>query len=203
MLVLTIVGVTGIIVYSYKMSRSRVYPVGIVRRPLVAPSKAYSGVLIEHKPGDVPEFSNSSFVEDTFIWNNFSNEELSAGSAQLSQSQTAKLFYVAQHHSHDHLMSVTGSLPSWGKCPHCGVIQKYEKEMRCARCGQVPDFDRSGTGDLGLEATKATALQSQLSQQGQALRDLDNRIRQLEKDSVVKKIAEVAGEKEGRRDWVQ
>src|SRR5882762_7354709 len=53
MLALMIIGVTGIVVYSYKMSRSRVYPVGIVRKSAVArPDEATGTKFDESILGD-------------------------------------------------------------------------------------------------------------------------------------------------------
>src|SRR5580692_8393471 len=73
MLVLTIAGVVGIVVYSYKMSRVRVYPVGIVRTPLgkqfVAPSTAGEVVPVpaEPKPVVTSKFGKSYWAADVDI----------------------------------------------------------------------------------------------------------------------------------------
>ena len=214
MLILTIVGVVGTVVYSYKMSRTRVYPVGGVRLPpgkrLVAPSiAAQSPVLTEPKPEVTPEFVTAHWVGD--VKDYFARNEKPRLAA--SGSETSKRF---SYHVIDHpamsgefiflddvnvLEGVSWQPSGWRSCPNCGFVQKYEKEARCTQCSYALEQPTMVTG--GLEIKKASALQSQVSQHSQALQEMDRRIRELEKESVVKKIAEVAREEEKRQNWVQ
>jgi hypothetical protein len=217
MLVLTIVGVVGIAVYSYKMSRTPVYPVGIVRKPRVTRPVALPladkapSVVIPPKQEITPDFVNSQ-------WAALDNYLVRASAEKPGVDATGKFgTYQVKHHAlenakyvffddADDVLLTTGSvwnqydLSSWS-CPRCGLLQKYEKEARCAQCSYVPD--RLANVTVSLESTKASALQTQVSQHDQTLQDLDKRIRELEKESVVKKIAEVARKEEKRQDWVQ
>jgi hypothetical protein len=207
MLILTLVGVVGTVVYSYKMSRTRVYPVGIARRRRVtrpvAPLMADNSLAVTESKADVA----SESVNRWAAWadaNDYVVRYKKLGSGLETSKDFAdswkNLEYILVDGFDAASVSVSLQGSSW-ICPKCDLVQKYEKEARCGRCSYAPDADANIT--IGPETTKASALQSQLSQHNQALQDLDKRIRELEKESVVKKIAEVAREEEGRQDWVQ
>lgn len=199
MLVLTIVGVVGIVVYSYKMSRTPVYPVGIVRKPQetrpVVPSMAEKSLVVtEPKPVVTHELETSYWRDDMYYF--LAKPEMTKLSHQDLEPNNI-LFVDDVPESVWSDMSGGG----WWTCPNCKSVQKYEKEARCVQCSFALGPDTNVI--IGLETTKESALHSQLSQHHQALREMDKRIRELEKESVAKKIAEVAREEEKRQDWLQ
>jgi len=194
MLVLTIVGVVGVVVYSYKMSRTRVYPVGIVRKPPETRPVAPSTVMVpESKPSVTSELVASYWGNDRYYF--VDKPEMTTLSHQ--DLDPKNILFLD-----DVVESVWTSMSGggWWTCPKCKLVQKYEKDARCAKCSSALDADTNVT--VGLETTKASALQDQLSQQYQALQAMDTRIRELEKESITKKTAEIVREEEKRRDWV-
>jgi hypothetical protein len=212
MLFLTIVGVVGIVVYSYKMSRTPVYPVGIVRKPPetqpIAPSTVVgkASVVTEPKPDVVPELKFGLLHGDLDFEDYIVRDLKKRGLKAQKIAQT-----VGQAKDLGDLILCIDDVPisvwtdmsggGWWTCPNCKLVQKYEKEARCASCSFALDADTNVT--MGVETTKASALQDQLSQQHQALQDMDKRIRELEKESITKKTAEIMREEEKRQDWVQ
>jgi predicted RNA-binding Zn-ribbon protein involved in translation (DUF1610 family) len=189
MLVLTVVGAAGILVYSYKMSRSRVYPVGLVHKPPVRQSPPLAvaeqeTAAAEARPIEALATSGSWGVgKEGSLFTEF----------EILASNIGRSNIVLADPTLAKLTNVNIALSSYWQCPKCGSLQRDEtqagKEMRCERCAFAV-----ATGGGRTQVTKAAPLESQVAQHDRTLRDFEERIRKLEKDSVVQKIQEVARE---------
>ena len=200
-----IIGVTGIVGYSYKMSRSRVYPVGIVRR---------SAIRIDETSGrrsdsDVLEFwsataANNAIATDYMEYlSRKARTRKRHRTVEEVKSMRSRLGVTVWDYGVEGISLKATGTQLW-RCPNCGIAQPREKDLRCVRCAYVPEpVAAKGIGNPEeLGAKEPSSLQTQVAQYGRALQDFEERIRKLERDSVVQKIDEERGMRVGQSDWV-
>jgi len=192
-------------VYSYKMSRTRVYPVGIVRKPAtrsveaaeVIPDFIIANAVAAALDGisQQPSYTGNTLYdkEREHIIRILRQKRVAMSGSLGSTAQLALKRTIASHSAHRR-----PDLWLWC-CPKCNTVQSPEKDLHCIKCAYTPRSDTAKeTGnppERGVEETRMSPLYTQVAQHGRTLHDFEERIRKLEKTSVVQRIYELQDKK--------
>lgn len=189
-------GIAGLAFYSYRISRSRVYPVGIVRDGRASAAKAAHTF--------VPTRAQSLAAEYLILSENMRSQNR----GQLPDIDRKRLNLMvhrslsAFNEGTEWVSSSGPSFPRYAElsvgygegswyCPKCGLLQKLEKDVRCRRCAYALESklakQPSKAEEMSSEQGRPEVL-NQIAKHGQALQELEKRIRQLEKESVLQGI---------------
>lgn len=198
-LIMTLVGVVGVVTYSIKMSRARAYPVGIVRADRTAALAQLAQRLepVATTTDMVDAESPLKSIDDDMA------KYVLGATAAYAHAKIARgrMPLKSYRHAVEDAVDSNFYRPSW-ICPKCGQVQD-RKSDRCGRCAFAPKPTAFFETELADEAPSLD-VESKLAQHDTVLQEMENRIRRLEKESVVQSMAEVhrqAGEKQ--RDRVQ
>jgi hypothetical protein len=181
---LTVTGIVGSILYSYKLARSRVYPIGIVRN--IPQQLDENGAVAPTEPDF---FLNKRQIPSRRV--HVSRVKFYGG----GPATVVTHYQVKALHRelHDAPLAAEASQENiFWSCEKCGFLQGTSKDKyQCRHCGNhsSPLSLRVATVRSGRPVNaRLTEIGQSVDAHSQVLEDLEKRIRQLELDTIKKQV---------------